>query len=227
MRDWLTQFRDLDMKDPGAWPPAPKLVLLGAVMAAVLAMAYTLDWRSQLDAIDAGRVEEGRLKDAYVAKMGQAVNLDLYRTQLAEIDKSFGALIRQLPDKSQMEALIDDINRSGVASGLHFELFKPAPDEIKKEFYAELPIAIRVTGTYHEMGSFSGKIGNLSRIVTLNDMNVAVTKDNQLVMDAVAKTFRYLDEEELAEQRRAADEAKKKAAKKAAPKAAAPADKKG
>lgn len=221
MRNLLTQFRNLDPRDPVSWPSAPKYALLAGVMASVLALAYVFDWSGQLQAIEAGRAEETKLKEAYVLKKGQAVNLALYKDQLAEIDKSFGALIRQLPDRSQMESLIDDINRAGVASGLRFELFKPAPEELKKEFYAELPITIRVAGNYHQIGAFSGRIGNLSRIVTLNDVGIAVQKDMSLVMNATAKTFRYLDEDELAEQRRVAEEAKKKAAKKKAPKAGA------
>ncbi len=151
--------------------------------------------------------QEVKLKDQYKDKMQLAVNLDLYRQQLREIDNSFGALLKQLPNKSQMDALLVDINQAGLGRGLQFDLFKPAPQETMKDFYAELPINIRVTGSYHDMGQFASDIAQLSRIVTLNDIAIAPGsgKDSSvLVMDTVAKTFRYLDEEEVAKQKKAA-----------------------
>jgi len=208
MNDLLAQFRGLNSRDPGSWPPLPKLALLVALLAAILIAAYFFDWQDQLDALEAGRQEEVKLKDAYRVKKAQAVNLDLYRQQLQEIESSFGALLKQLPNKSQMEALLVDINQAGLGRGLQFELFRPAPQETVKEFYAELPITVKVTGTYHDMGAFASDIGQLPRIVTLNDLNLSVNKDGNLSLDTIAKTFRYLDEEELAEQRRAAKAAK-------------------
>jgi Tfp pilus assembly protein PilO len=154
-----------------------------------------------------------QLKQDYVNKKRQAVNIELYRQQLREIDSSFGALLKQLPNKSQMEALIVDINQAGLGRGLQFELFKPAPQENVKEFYAELPITVKVTGQYHDMGAFASDVSQLSRIVTLNNLVLAVDKTGDLKLDAVAKTFRYLDEEELAAQRKPA-KTKNKAAKK-------------
>jgi len=142
----------------------------------------------------------------------QAIDLPAYRKQLADIEKQFGALLKQLPGKSEMDALLTDINQAGLGRGLQFELFKPAAGETVHDFYAELPITIKVTGNYHDLGAFASDIGKLSRIVTLNDiaLTTASGKDaSGLVMDATAKTFRYLDEEELSNQRKAAAAAKK------------------
>jgi type IV pilus assembly protein PilO len=208
MNDLVAQFRNLNTRDPGSWPPLPKLALLLALLVGILVVAYFFDWQDQLDALEAGRQEEVQLKEQYKAKKAQAVNLDLHRQQLQEIESSFGALLKQLPNKSQMEALLVDINQAGLGRGLQFELFRPAPQETVKEFYAELPITVRVTGTYHDMGAFASDIGQLPRIVTLNDLNLSVNKDGNLTLDTTAKTFRYLDEEEIAEQRRAAKAAK-------------------
>ena len=141
-------------------------------------------------------------------KKRQAVNLDLLRAQLREIETSFGTLLKQLPNKSQMEALLVDINQAGLGRGLQFELFKPAQGETQREFYAELPISIKLTGNYHDMGAFASDIGQLPRIVTLNDIALNVGKDGVLTMDTIAKTFRYLDEDELAAQRAATKAAK-------------------
>ena len=145
-----------------------------------------------------------------------SINLDLYRQQLREIDNSFGALLKQLPNKSQMDALLVDINQAGLGRGLQFDLFKPAPQETMKDFYAELPVSVRVTGSYHDMGQFASDIAQLSRIVTLNDIVIGPAgKDGSvLAMDTTAKTFRYLDEEEVAKQKKAKSPAKAAAAKK-------------
>lgn len=204
----LDQFKNLNSKDPGSWPALPKLLLLLALLAAILVAAYFLDWQGQIEQLDAGRAQEAQLKEQYKDKKRQAVNLDLYRQQLREIDSSFGALLKQLPNKSQMEALLVDINQAGLGRGLQFDLFRPAQQETVKEFYAELPITLKVVGNYHDMGAFASDIGELSRIVTLNDMALNVAKDGTLTMDATAKTFRYLDDEELAAQRAAAKAAK-------------------
>lgn len=202
-------FRRLNWQDPGTWPLIPKIVVLLAILVAVPVAGYFLDWQGQLEQIDAGRSEEQKLKDSYVAKKRQAVNLDLHKQQLREIDTQFGALLRQLPNKSQMDALLVDINQAGLGRGLQFDLFKPAAAEIQKEFYAELPIEVKVVGTYHDMGAFAADVGALPRIVTLNDVRINAQKDGTLVMEATARTFRYLDEEEIAAQRRAQQAARK------------------
>lgn len=210
----LEQFKGLNPKDPGAWPPLPKALLLFVLLIGILVGAYFLDWSDQLDQLEAGRAQEVKLKEEYKSKKQQSINLDLYRQQLREIDSSFGALLKQLPNRSQMDALLVDINQSGLGRGLQFELFKPAAGEIARDFYAELPIQLKVIGSYHDIGAFASDIGGLSRIVTLNDIALAAGKDGALVMDATAKTFRYLDEEEVAAQRRASAQKGAKGAKK-------------
>ena len=210
----LEQFKGLNPKDPGAWPPLPKALLLVVVLIGILVGAYFLDWSDQLEQLEAGRAQETKLKDEYRNKKQQAINLDLYRQQLREIDSSFGALLKQLPNRSQMDALLVDINQAGLGRGLQFELFKPAAQEAARDFYAELPIQLKVIGNYHDIGAFASDIGGLSRIVTLNDIALAGNKDGSLVMDATAKTFRYLDEEEVASQRRATAQKSAKGAKK-------------
>src|SRR5499427_4500075 len=208
MKKFLDQFKNLNPKDPGAWPPLPKAMILVALLIGIVVLGYFLDWQEQMESLDAGRQQEVKLKDEYVAKAQQAINLDLYRQQLREIDSSFGALLRQLPNRSQMDALLVDINQAGLGRGLQFDLFKPAPAETKKEFYAELPVTLKLNGSYHDMGQLASDIGQLSRIVTLNDIALAAGKDGVLTMDATAKTFRYLDDEEIAAQNRAAKGAK-------------------
>jgi len=208
MKQLLEQFKNLNPRDPGAWPPLPKAMLLVAVLVGIVALGYIADWQEQMDTLESGRVQEAKLKDEYVAKQQQAINLDLYRQQLREIDSSFGALLKQLPNRSQMDALLVDINQAGLGRGLQFDLFKPAPAETKREFYAELPVTLRLTGGYHDMGQFASDIGQLSRIVTLNDIALSAGKDGVLAMDVTAKTFRYLDDEEVATQNRASKTAK-------------------
>src|SRR5712664_1914521 len=213
MKKFLEQFKNLNTRDPGAWPPLPKAMLLLGLLVGIVALGYFLDWQEQMDSLEAGRIQEVKLKDEYVLKQQQAINLDLYRQQLREIDSSFGALLRQLPNRSQMDALLVDINQAGLGRGLQFELFRPSPGEITRDFYAERPIAVKVVGNYHDMGAFASDVGQLPRIVTLNDVTITAGKDNQLTMDATARTFRYLDEDEIAVQRKAAQAARKGAAK--------------
>lgn len=203
-------FRSLDPKDVGNWPFVPKVVILAGLFVALLAAGWWFDWNGQLEQLDAKAQEEVRLKEDYLNKKKQAVNLDEHRKQLAEIDKSFGALLKQLPNKSEMEALLIDINQSGLGRGLQFELFKPGT-EAAKDFYAELPITVGIIGTYHDLGAFAADIAKLSRIVSLADVSLTVTKDQQLKLDGTALTYRYLDEEEVAKQKKAkAEQAKKK-----------------
>ena len=200
----LEEIKRTNWQDPGTWHAAPKLLVLLAILVALPVGGYFFDTQSQLEALERGRADETKLKQDYVNKKRQAVNLDLHRQQLREIDTQFGALLRQLPNRSQMDALLVDINQAGLGRGLQFELFKPAASEITREFYAELPIQVRVVGTYHDMGAFASDVGQLSRIVTLNDVQIQTGKDGILTMDATARTFRYLDDEEVAAQRKAA-----------------------
>ena len=214
LKTLLEQFKGLNFKDPGAWPPVPKALLLFVLLIGILVGAYFLDWSDQLEQLDAGRAQEAKLKEEYKSKKQQSINLDLYRQQLRDIDSSLGTLLKQLPKRSEMDALLVDINQAGLGRGLQFELFKPAASEIGREFYAEMPIQLKVLGNYHDIGAFASDIGALSRIVTLNDIALTGTKDGSLVMDATAKTFRYLDEEEVAAQRRASAQKSAKGAKK-------------
>ena len=205
----LDDLRRLNFREIGNWPLLPKLVVLGVIFLAIVALGGLLDWRDQLESLDQAQVAEGKLKEEYASKKARAVNLELYVQQLKEIEQSFGALLKQLPNKSEMDALLTDINQAGLGRGLQFELLRPASQERLAEFYAELPISVRVTGTYHDMGAFASDVAQLPRIVTLNDIGI-VNDKGTLTMEATAKTFRYLDEEEVAKQRKAAKEAKEK-----------------
>ena len=221
-KSFADDFRNLNPKDVGAWPVAPRVTVLVALFALILLGGWLVWWNEQLDTLAQRQQDEIKLKEEYVAKKSQAVNLDLYVQQLNEIDRSFGALLKQLPNKSEVESLLVEINQSGMGRGLQFELFKPG-QEVVKDFYAELPITVRLTGSYHDFGAFAADIGRLSRIVTLNNVSIStrgekdgakdVAKDGALVMDAVIKTFRYLDEEEIAAKRKADQAAKAKGGK--------------
>ena len=206
----VDEFKRTNWNDPGTWHFAPKILVLFAILVGIPVAGFLLDTRGQIEELERGRAQEQANKQDYLAKKKQAVNLDLHRQQLREIDTQFGALLRQLPDKSQMDALLVDINQAGLGRGLQFELFKPAQQESAREFYAELPIQVKVVGTYHDMGAFASDVGQLSRIVTLNDVKIDATKDGLLAMEATARTFRYLDEAEIAAQRKSAAAASKK-----------------
>ena len=205
----LDDIRRLNIREAGNWPLLPKMVVLGFVFVVIVIAGGVFDWRDQLDALDQAQAEEAKLRESYAAKKSKAVNLELYVQQLREIEQSFGALLKQLPNKSEMDALLTDINQAGLGRGLQFELFRPATTEKMADFYAELPISLKVTGNYHDMGAFASDVAQLPRIVTLNDINI-VNDKGTLTMDAVAKTFRYLDEDEVAKQRRQAKDAKAK-----------------
>lgn len=205
-------FRSLDPKDPGVWPLIPRVVILFGVFLILILLAAWFGWQVQYEELDLKRQEEIKLKDAWLGKKKQAVNLDEYRNQLADIERSFGALLKQLPNASEMESLLIDINQAGLGRGLQFELFKPGTEAVK-DFYAELPITINLSGSYHDFGAFAGDIAKLPRVVTLNDITVLPGKSGEtLSLAATAKTFRYLDENELAA-RKKQDQAKKGAKK--------------
>ena len=208
----LDDLRNLDPKDIDNWPALPKLGVLLLALLALIAASYFLDWQSQLESISEAQKKEIMLRETFLDKKKQAINLEAYRQQLADIEKSFGVLLKQLPGKSEMEALLTDINQAGLGRGMQFELFKPAASENVSEFYAELPINIRVTGSYHDMGAFATAISKLSRIVLLTDVSLTQVKEGTLAMDAIARTYRYLDEEETAKRRKVEKDAKDKAA---------------
>lgn len=205
----LDELRRLDPKKIGSWPVLPKLGVLLLVLLLIIFASYWFDWQNQIEQIKGAKQKEEQLRTTFLEKKKLAIDLPAYKKQLEDIEKQFGTLLKQLPGKSEMDALLIDINQAGLGRGLQFELFKPAARETTRDFYAELPIAIKITGSYHDIGAFASDIGKLSRIVTLNDIALATTKDG-LVMDATAKTFRYLDEGEIAQQRRVATKAKPK-----------------
>lgn len=202
----LDDLRRLNPREIGSWPALPKLGALFILLLLLVFAGYWFDWQNQLDELARDRAKEQDLRTAFLDKKKQAVNLEAYRKQLAEIEESFGEMLKQLPNKSEMEALLTDINQAGLGRGLQFELFRPASAETRSEFYAELPITIRLAGNYHDIGAFASDISQLSRIVTLNDIALSTSKGG-LTLDAVAKTFRYLDDSEVAAQRKTARDA--------------------
>ena len=208
----LEDLKRLDPKKIGSWPILPKLAVLVMVLVLAVVASYFLDWEEQMNKIAAEQQKEEGLRKTFLTKKAEAINLPLYQKQLEDIEKQFGALLKQLPGKSEMDALLTDINQAGLGRGLQFELFRPATSEARRDFYAELPITIRVSGNYHDLGAFASDISKLSRIVTLNDVALAPSaqKGGGLVLDATARTYRYLDDDEVAAQRKAASPAKGK-----------------
>ena len=211
----IDDLKTLDFKQPGNWPWPIKAGAFVLIFVAIQIVAGFLLWKEQSDQIEAGRQEVDKQKQTFLEKKKLAVNLDSYKQQRAEIEQSFGALLKQLPNKSEMDALLIDINQAALGRGLAWEIFKPAPVENFTEFYAELPISIKVTGNYHDLGAFASDVAKMPRIVLLSDVKLDPPKDGLLSMEAVAKTYRYLDEEEVAKQRKTAkDKAAKPGAKK-------------
>jgi type IV pilus assembly protein PilO len=206
----LDDLKTLDTKQPGNWPWAIKIGAFVIIFVLIQVAAWFLLWQAQTEEIERGRSEVTKLKDVFLEKKKLAVNLEAYKQQRAEIEQAFGALLKQLPNKSEMDALLIDINQAGLGRGLAFELFKPASQENFTEFYAELPVNIKVTGQYHDLGAFASDVAKMPRIVLLTDLKIDPPKDGVLAMEAVAKTYRYLDEDEVAKQRKTA---KDKAAK--------------
>lgn len=197
------QFQNLKGRPPGLWPVLPKVSLVSGMIAAILTLAYFFYWQGLLEELELRTNEETTLKSAFVDKMKQAVNLDVLRKQKEQVSTYVSLLEKQLPSKAEMDALLSDINQAGVGRGLQFELFKPGAVAVK-DYYAELPINVRLGGAYHDLGAFTSDISNLPRIVTLNNLNIQLQeKTGKLTMDAIAKTFRYLDPEEISAQRAA------------------------
>ena len=203
------QFRGLNPNDPSAWPAIPRFVLCFVLMAGIV-VALWFVWLNSSDAeLEAERAKEVGLRQDYQKKLVQAVNLDALKKQREQVQQYVTQLEKQLPSKAEMDALLSDINQAGLGRSLRFELFRPGSVSAK-EYYAELPIALRVTGRYHDIGSFASDIANLSRIVTLNNLGVVPNRDGTLQMEATAKTFRYLDSDEVAAQRKAVGPGAKK-----------------
>ena len=203
------ELKRLNPKDIGIWPAPAKYGAVALLFLLLTGLAAYLGWMPQYDELEAKKKQEETLRQEYTSKKGQAINLDLYVQQLKEVEQQFGALLRQLPSKLEMDALLSDINQAGLGRGLQFDLFKPSAERLQ-DFYAEQPVDVRVTGSYHDIAAFTSDVSQLSRIVTLNDIAIINkdAKDQTLTMEAVAKTFRYLDDDEVAAQRKAKEAAK-------------------
>jgi type IV pilus assembly protein PilO len=197
------QFSGLDANDPPSWPALPRYLLCLAVTVVVVVALWFLWLSSSDEELTAEQAKEVQLKEDYKKKLTQAVNLEALQKQREQVQQYVTQLEKQLPSKAEMDALLSDINQAGLGRSLQFELFRPGQVSVK-EYYAELPIAVRVSGRYHDMGAFAADISNLSRIVTLNNLSITPLKDGMLTMDTTAKTFRYLDSEEVALQRKTA-----------------------
>lgn len=193
-------FKGLDPNDPGAWPLAPRIAVFAALLVAVVALAWWFDWRDQALLLEQREAEEVQLRQDWLTKKRLAVNLDAYKLQLEETDRQFGALLKQLPNRAEMDSLLSDINQAGLGRGLQFELFKPGVDVVR-DFYAEMPIDVRIIGAYNDLGAFAEDVARMPRIVTLNNIAIEGQKDGTLKLEAKAITYRYLDEEELAQKR--------------------------
>jgi type IV pilus assembly protein PilO len=202
----IEELKSLDPKQPGNWPWLIKAGAFILIFVAIQIAAGFFLWKEQNDQIEKGRQDVAKQKETFLEKKRLAVNLEAYKQQRAEIEQSFGALLKQLPNKSEMDALLIDINQAGLGRGLAFELFKPSEKENFTEFYAELPVSIKVTGNYHDLGAFASDVAKMPRIVLLTDLKLEPPKDGVLSMEAVAKTYRYLDEEEVSKQRKATKE---------------------
>jgi type IV pilus assembly protein PilO len=206
--DLGAQFQGLRGRHPGQWPLAPRLLCAAGAMAAVLALGWYFYWDGQFEEQDNLAQQETKLRDDYKSKMAQAINLETLEAQQQQVNLYVERLEKQLPSKAEMAALLSDINQAGVGRGLQFQLFKPG-QVLVKDYYAELPIDIKVTGTYHDIGEFAADMAKMPRIVTLNNVNVNTGAGGVLQLDAIAKTFRYLDQDELDAQAKARKNKKK------------------
>lgn len=212
-------LKKLNYKTIYAWPAVPKAAVLSLICFATVICGYLTYINTKIDELTVAERKETSLKEEFIASKKQAINLSTYENQLVEIENTFGTLLKQLPNKSEMESLVTDINQAGLSKNLKFELFRPAAAEKTEDFYAELPISIKVTGTYNDIGGFASEVSSLSRVVVLTDVTMSSVKPDTVTMEAKAKTYRYLDEEEIEKQRQEKLEAEKKK-RKPAPKAA-------
>jgi len=203
----------LDLKTLADWPLPSKLAALALLCVAIVAAGWWFDWRGGMETLSTAKQKEVELRGVFTTKKNQAINLEAYKKQLVDIEQAFGALLKQLPNKQEMDALITDVNQAGLGRGLQFELFKPEAETVS-EFYAETPINVKVTGGYHDIAAFVSDVSKLSRIVTLQNIALVPVKDGGLNMDAVIKTYRYLDEEELIARKQAEIKEKEAASKK-------------
>lgn len=201
----LDDINKLDLKTLADWPLPSKLAALGLLCVALVVAGWWFDWRGGMETLDAAKQKEVELRSVFTTKKNQAINLEAYVRQLADIEQAFGALLKQLPNKQEMDALITDVNQAGLGRGLQFDLFKPEAETVS-EFYAETPIRVKVTGGYHDVAAFVSDVSKLSRIVTLQNISMEPAKDGVLNMDAIVKTYRYLDDEEVIARKQLAKE---------------------
>jgi type IV pilus assembly protein PilO len=204
----LDDLNKLDLKTLADWPLPTKLAALGLLCVAIVLAGWWFDWRGGMETLDAAKQKETELRSVFTTKKNQAINLEAYTKQLADIEQAFGALLKQLPNKQEMDALITDVNQAGLGRGLQFDLFKPDAETVS-EFYAETPIRVKVTGGYHDIAAFVSDVSKLSRIVTLQNIALEPAKDGVLNMDAIVKTYRYLDDEEVIARKQQAKEQQK------------------
>lgn len=200
--NFLEELKNIDPKKPGSWPWLVKLSAFVTLFVLVIALGAFFDWQGQYENLKQVKQTEEKLRDTFLAKKREAINLDIIKKQLIDTQQSFGALLKQLPSKSEMDALLTDINQAGLGRGLQFDLFRPGT-EVATGVFTEQPISIKVTGNYDDLGNFASDISQLPRIVTLNDISITAAAGGALSMDSTAKTYRYLDENELAAQKRA------------------------
>lgn len=201
----LDELNNLDLKTLADWPLPTKLGALALLCAAIVVAGWWFDWRGGMETLDAAKQRETELRGVFTTKKNQAINLEAYKKQLADIQQAFGTLLKQLPNKQEMDALITDVNQAGLGRGLQFELFRPEA-EVVSDFYAETPIQVKVTGGYHDVAAFVSDVSKLSRIVTMQNIGMVPDKDGVLNMDAVVRTYRYLDEEEMIARKQQAKE---------------------
>lgn len=204
-----SDLNSLDLRDIAASPVQIRAVIFAVVFAAVLGVGWTFFWSDSLKNLEEARKEEQTLRDAYAVKKGQAFHYEAHKRRLAEVEQSLATMLRQLPDKSQMDALLTDINQAGVGRGLEFDLFKPGTETLS-DFYATLPVSIKVSGGYHDIAGFVSDLAKLPRIVTLHDSAIVPAKGDSLTLDARVQTYRYLDESELAAMKKQKKEGAKK-----------------
>jgi len=215
--DWQRiqdDFRGLNFEDPGVWPLAPRLAAFVVLLVGVIVLGWLVDWRDQWDTLEQAQESETRLRDEWLTKKRQAVNLDEYKRQLDTINRQLDTLVRQLPGKAEMDSLLSDINQAGLGRGLQFDLFEPKADELR-EFYAAVPVKISVTGSYDDIGEFASDVAKMPRIVTIKNLALTtdaapqsggrgakdkIAYDGRLKLDATAETYRYLEQGELAKQ---------------------------
>jgi type IV pilus assembly protein PilO len=204
----LSDLNNLDIKNVAQAPLGVKVLLLMILFIAIVALGYYMDWSGGLQELEGARAEEQSLRETYMTKRRQAINYEAYKARYRDTEQALAAMVRQLPNKAEIDALLTDVNQAGVSRGLEFDLFKPEA-EVFTDFYATLPVTIKVNGGYHDLAYFASDVAKLPRIVTMHDINLTPGAGGRLTMDANIRTYRYLDENEVAAAKQKGKEAKK------------------